>query len=115
MSQPGAPGGHGLKTADDHGHFPEEEILKDLGSRAYKLKPHEKESINEVEQALRSGQTVDKDTLHHYQHFLEHLTFELKEILQEEHGDHIHNMQLEKDLRKVAQLMQEISAVLDRN
>lgn len=116
MSHPGQQGGgHGLKHADDHGHFPEEELLKEVKDRAYKLKPYQKINIKEIEVRLKSGEEMTHKELHDYQHFLEHMSHELKEILQEEHGDHIHNMQLEKDLRKVAQLLSEVSALLERH
>jgi len=111
----GQGGHHGLKHADDHGHFPEEELLKDVKNREYKLKPYERANIKEIENKLKSGEELSHDELHEYQHLLEHMTHELKEILQEEHGDHIHNMQLEKDLRKVAQLLSQVSAILDRH
>ncbi len=116
MAHPGQQGGgHGLKHGDDHGHFPEEELLKEVGSRAYKLKHYEKANIKEIEAKLTSGEEIGHKELHEYQHFLEHMSHELKEILQEEHGDHIHNMQLEKDLRKVAQLLSQVSALLERH
>ena len=41
-------GGHGLPHGDDHGHFPEEEILNDMGDRSFKMPPHDKESIKEI-------------------------------------------------------------------
>ncbi|MFH2020157.1 MAG: hypothetical protein ABIJ34_02020 [archaeon] len=106
---------HGLKHAGDHGHYPDEELLKEVGSRTYKLKPHEEANIKEIESRLRNSKEMSHHELHEYQHFLEHMTHELKDILQEEAGEHIHNLQLEKDLRKVAQLLGEVSAVLDRH
>jgi hypothetical protein len=112
---PGGHGGHGLKHGHDHGHFPEEEILKEVGSRAYSLKKFEKDNIKKIEKALKSGEELSHKELHEYQHYLEHLSHELKEILQDEHGEHIHNLQLEKDLRKVAQLLGQVSSVLDRH
>lgn len=115
----GAPGGgghgHGLPHADDHGHFPEEELLKEVGSRSYKLKPYEEANLSEIERKLHSGEHLDHHELHEYQHYLEHMSHELKEVLQEEHHDHIHNLQLEKDLRRVAMLLQEVTAVMERH
>jgi hypothetical protein len=111
----GGGGGHGLKHAGDHGHFPEEELLKDLGNRSYRLKPHEAANIREIETKLRNSKEMSHTELHEYQHFLEHMTHELKEILQEEAAEHIHNLQLEKDLRKVAQLLGEVSSILERH
>ncbi|MEK6916697.1 MAG: hypothetical protein AABW92_03045 [Nanoarchaeota archaeon] len=86
-----------------------------MGSRAYTLSIHEKENINQIEKHLRSGKEISKHELHEFQHYLEHASHELKEILQEEHGDHIHNLQLEKELRRVAQLLGEISSIIDRH
>jgi len=108
-------GHHGLKHADDHGHIPEEEVLKQAGSRAYTLKKHEKESIRKIEKRLSSSEELTKHELHEYQHYLEHLIHELKEILQEEKAEHIHNLQLERDLRKIAQLLGKITSILDRH
>lgn len=103
---------HGLKHADDHGHIPEESLLKDVPSRAYKLKPHEKKNIEHIEKKLKSGEITKKE-LHEILHYLEHFSHELKEILEEEREEHIVNMELEKNLRKVAQLMGEVSFMLD--
>src|SRR3989338_6404178 len=103
---PGA-GNHGIKHGDDHGHFPEEEVLKDVGNRAYKLKKHEDENIKYIEERLRSGKELTKKELHEYLHYLDEFSHELKEILQEEKGENITNIQLERDLRRVAQLLGE--------
>ena len=115
MSGGGQGGHHGLPHGYDHGHFPEEEMLNEMGDRSYKLSPHEKDSLNEIEKVLKSGEHIDHHELHEYQHFLEHFTHHMKHILQEEHQSHIHNMQLEKDLRKAAQLLQEISSIMERH
>ena len=113
---PGQGGGqHGLKHADDHGHFPEEEVLKEVGNRAYKLKDHEKANINNIEARLRSGKELTHKELHEYLHYLDEFSHELKEILQEEKAEGISNIQLERDLRKVAQLMGEISTIMERH
>ena len=113
---PGQQGqGHGLKHGDDHGHFPEEELLKDIGSRAYRLKKYEKQNIKKIESRLKNSKELTKKELQEYQHYLEHLSHELKEILQEEHAEGIHNLQLEKDLRKVAQLLGQVSSILERH
>ncbi|MEM3374089.1 MAG: hypothetical protein QXE31_02600 [Candidatus Woesearchaeota archaeon] len=110
---PGAQQGHqGLKHADDHGHVPEEELLKDVPPRAYKLKPHEKKNLEYIEKKLKSGEITKKE-LHDILHFLEHFSHELKEILEVEREEHIVNMELEKELRKVAQLMGEVSFMLE--
>ncbi len=106
--------GHGLKHADDHGHFPDEEILKEVGNRAYKLEDHIKENIKNIEKRLRSGKELTKHELHEYLHYLDHLSHELKHVLQEEKAEHISNIQLERDLRKVAQLLGEVSSILER-
>ncbi len=111
----GGPGGHGLKHADDHGHFPEEELLNDLHDRAYALKPYEEANLKEIERKLRAGEHMSHHELHEYHHYLEHMIHHIKHILQEEHGDHIHNMQLENDLRRVTQLFSEVSAVMERH
>ena len=115
MSGPAQGGHHGLPHGDDHGHFPEESLLHDVHGREYKLKHYEKSNIKEIENKLKSGEELSHHELHEYQHLLEHMSHELKAILQEEHGDHVHNMQLEKDLRKVAQLLGQVTAVLERN
>ena len=111
----GQPGHHGLKHADDHGHFPEEELLKDVGSRAYKLKDYETANIKNIELRLHSTRELTKKELHDYLHYLDHLSHELKEILQDEKSEGISNIQLERDLRKVAQLMGEVSAIMERH
>ena len=108
-------GGHGLKHADDHGHFPEEELLKDIGSRSYSLKEFEKENIKNIEKALRSGRELTHHELHEYQHYLEHMSHHIQHILQEEKAEHISNLQLEKDLRQVARLLGEITSIMDRH
>ena len=117
MAYPGQPGGHGHgpKHGDDHGHYPEEELLKQMGNRAYSLTHNEKENVDEIERQLKSGNRFSHDELHQFQHYLEHASHELKEILQEEQEDHIHNLQLEKDLRRVAQLLGEVSMLLERH
>jgi len=113
---PGQQGqGHGLKHAGDHGHFPDEELLKDIGNRAYRLKKYEKQNIKKIESKLKNSKELTKKELHEYQHYLEHFSHELKEILQEEQSEHIHNLQLEKDLRKVAQLLGQVSSILERH
>jgi hypothetical protein len=112
---PGQPGHHGIKQGDDHGHYPEEEVLKEVGSRAYKLKAYERANIKNIENRLRSGKELTKKELHEYQHYLDHFSHELREILQEEKAEGISNIQLERDLRKVAQLLGKVSSVLDRH
>ncbi|MEM4397762.1 MAG: hypothetical protein QW757_04025, partial [Candidatus Woesearchaeota archaeon] len=58
---PGQRPQHGLKKAEEEGHIPEEEFLKDLHSRAYKLKPHEKKNIDYIEKKLKSGEATKKE------------------------------------------------------
>ncbi len=105
---------HGLKHAEDHGHYPEEEVLKDVGSRAYKLKEYEKANLKNIENRLKGGKELTKKELDEYLHYLDEFSHELKEILQEEKAENISNIQLERDLRRVAQLMGEISSILER-
>jgi vacuolar-type H+-ATPase subunit I/STV1 len=112
---PQGPGGHGLKHTSDHGHVPEEEVLKEVGNRAYQLKPHEKANIKNIESSLRSGKELSHKELHEYMHYLDEFSHELKEILQSEKAEEISNIQLERDLRKVAQLMGEISTIMERS
>ena len=107
-------GPQGLKKTEDYGHFPDEELLKDIGSRAYQLKEHEKANLKNIEERLRSGKSLSLKELHEYQHYLEHMSHELKDILQDEHAENIQNIQLERDLRKVAQLMGEVATLLER-
>lgn len=110
------PGGnHGIRHADDHGHFPEEEVLKEVGNRAYRLKKHEEENIRRIEERLKGGKAVTKKELHEYLHYLDEFSHEIKEILQEEKSENISNIQLERDLRRVAQLLGEVSALLERS
>ncbi len=111
---PGQQPQHGLKHGDDYGHFPEEEVLKDVGSRAYKLKQHEKANLKNIEERLKSSKELAKKELEEYLHYLDEFTHELKDILQEEKAENISNIQLERDLRKAAQLMGEISSILER-
>jgi hypothetical protein len=115
MPQPMYPqqGGHGLKRAEDHGHYPEEDLVKDVGSRAYQLKKHEKKNLEAIERKIHSGD-VDSHELHEFLHYLEEFSHEIREILQEEKSEGISNIELERDLRKVAQLIGEISSVLER-
>ena len=108
-------GQHGLKHAEDHGHYPEEEVLKAVGNRAYSLKPHEKANLDSIEKRLRSGKELTVHELHEYMHYLDEFSHELREILQEEKAEEISNLQLERDLRRVAQLMGEISSIIERN
>ncbi len=113
---PGQQGGHhGLKPAADLGHYPEEEVLKEAGHRAYSLKPYEKNNLDNIEKRLRSGKELTHHELHEYMHYLDQFSHELREILQEEKAEEISNLQLERDLRRVAQLMGEISSIIDRN
>ncbi|MBT3721252.1 hypothetical protein HN789_07225 [archaeon] len=113
-------GGHhqpgGVKPAG-HGSFfyPDEEILKQLGNRAFSLKKHQKENIEEIEKRLKSGQELPKKELEDYQTYLEELSYKLKEILHDEQSEKISNLKLEKDLRKVAQLLGQITSVLERH
>ena len=107
-------GGHGLKAADDHGHIPEDVVLKQAGDRSYQLQPHEKKSLKNIEDRLKSGDDLTAHELHEYQHFLEHFTHEIKEILQEEKAEHIHNIGLERELRRAAQLLGQVTSVLER-
>ncbi|NTV23571.1 MAG: hypothetical protein HGA85_04310 [Nanoarchaeota archaeon] len=111
---PGQQPHHGLKHADDHGHYPEEEVLKEVGHRAYKLKDHEKKNLNSIEERLRSGKELSKKELETYLHFLDEFSHEIKEILQEEKAEEIANIQLERDLRRIAQLMGEVATLLER-
>jgi hypothetical protein len=111
---PGQQPQHGLKKTEDHGHFPEEELLKDIGNRAYKLKDYEKKNIKNIEDRLKSGKELTKKELEQYLHYLDEFSHELKEILQEEKSEEISNIQLERDLRRVAQLMGEVSSILER-
>jgi hypothetical protein len=112
--QPGA-GHHGLKHAGDHWHIPEEEILKEVGPRAYSLKSHEKANLDNIEKRLKSGKELTHHELHEYMHYLDEFSHELREILQEEKSEEISNLQLERDLRRVAQLMGEISSIMERH
>ena len=109
------PPGHGLKHADDHGHFPEEELLGDVQGREYRFKPYEESNLKEIERRLRSGEHLSHHELHEYQHYLEHSIHHIKHILQEENADHIHNTNLENDLRRTSQLFSEVSAVIERH
>ena len=85
---PGQQGGqHGLKQADDHGHYPEEEVLKEVGSRAYKLKEHEKDNLKNIEERLRGNKELTHHELNEYMHYLDEFSHELKEILEEEKAE----------------------------
>ena len=103
-----------VKKATGKFHHPDEEVLKELGNRAYKLKPYQKKNIEEISRRLTSGQELNKDELENYQSYLEKLSYELKEILQEEQAEKISNLPLEKDLRKVAQLLGQVTTILER-
>lgn len=103
-----------IKKATGNFHLPDEELLNQLGNRAYKLKPYQKKNIDEIEKQLTSGQELTKEELEGYQSYLEKFSYELKEILQEEQAEKISNLQLEKDLRKVAQLLGQVSSILER-
>ncbi len=114
-----ANGGHGqhhgsIKPASGTFHVPDEEILKEVGNRAYRLNKHQKENIEEIEKRLKSGEALPQKELEEYQEYLEHLSIELKEILHEEQAERISNLKLEKELRKVAQLLSQVTSVLDR-
>ena len=104
----------GVKKASGAFHHPDEEIVKELGDRGYKLKPYEKKNIEEISKDLNSGQEIEKKELEEYQSYLEKFSYELKEILQEEQAERISNLQLEKDLRRVAQLLGQVSSILER-
>ena len=103
-----------IKKAKGNFHLPDEELLKQLGNRAYKLKPYQKKNIEEITKRLTSGRELTKDELELYLSHLEKLSYELKEILQEEQAEKISNLQLEKELRKVAQLLGQVSSILER-
>jgi hypothetical protein len=108
-------GGGGIKHGDDHGHFPEDVVLGQVGDRSYKLQPYEKANIKHIEARLKSGKELTHKELHDFMHYLDHFSHHIKHILQEEQMEHISNIQLERDLRKIAQLMGEISAILERH
>ena len=45
-----------IKKAKGKFHYPDEELLKQVGNRAYKLKDYQKKSVEEIERRLKSGQ-----------------------------------------------------------
>jgi hypothetical protein len=110
----GQPQQHGLKHGEDHGHYPEEEVLKEIGSRAYKLKAYEKANLKNIEDRLKGGKDLTKKELEEYLHYLDEFSHEIKEILQEEKTEEISNIQLERDLRRIAQLMGEVATILEK-
>ena len=114
---PGQQGGghHGLPHAHDHGHYPDDVLLDQVGDRSYKLKKHEKENLDKIEAKLKSGNHLDHHELHEYHHFLEHFVHHIKHIMQEEHGSHIHNQALEKQLKRSANLLAHVTALTERH
>ncbi|MBT5021903.1 hypothetical protein HON01_03705 [Candidatus Woesearchaeota archaeon] len=84
-----------------------------MGSRAYRLQPHEKSSIVEIEEKIGSGFDLSIAELLAYRSFLSKLSYNVREILQEEKMVQIRNLNLENDLRKIVDLQNKISTKID--
>jgi hypothetical protein len=92
---------------DYYFHFPEEEYIKATGGHAFKLPEYYRKSMKEIESKLKSGD-ISKHEIEEFFHFLEHLSHEIREVLHEEKNEGISNLDLEKELRKVAALLNQL-------
>src|SRR3989344_764687 len=98
-----------FKRPSDIWEYPAEEYLKDTGDRSYKLKEFERTNLDQIKLRIN---IAGKNELHEYLSYLDNFSYELKEILEMEKAEGISNIKLEHDLRKVAQLIGDIYAML---
>jgi len=103
MAGPGAP------HVDYFFHFQEHDFIHHVHGRAYALPDYHVKSIKEIEEKLRSGHISHHESEEYFE-FLEHLSHELRDVLQQEKAEGISNLELEKHLRKVAALMNQLAA-----
>lgn len=101
------------KVSTNNFHYGNDEYISQMGSRAYRLQPHEKSSINEIEEKLNSGFDLAIAELLAYRSFLSKLSYNVREILQEEKMVQIRNLNLETDLRRIVELQNKISLKID--
>ncbi|MBD3283211.1 hypothetical protein GF396_02865 [Candidatus Pacearchaeota archaeon] len=105
--------GHNPFHADFYYHVPLGKFLEDAGDKTYKLPEYYKRALKDIETKLKSGE-VSKKELHNFFEFLEHLGEELKHILGQEKSVGLTNMELERHLRKVTTLLNQVSSLLDQ-
>lgn len=103
----------GYKNSDDFRHYPDNEYIKELGDRGYRLRDFERSNIAAIEERLKIGGLTSAES-HDYFDYLDKLSLEIREILQEEKEQGIANVQLEKDLRVIGQLLTVILNAMGR-
>ncbi|MBN1502470.1 hypothetical protein JW930_02920 [Candidatus Woesearchaeota archaeon] len=107
-------GGHQKKQVHDHYHTPEEQLVEDIHGKRYRLKPYQQQSLKSIEEKLKSGSEFTKKELHEYQEYLDELSEKIREALTAEKADGISNIELERDLRRIGVLLNQVSAILER-
>jgi hypothetical protein len=106
--------GQQKKRTSEFFHLPEEEEIRHVHGKPYMLPAHVKSSLGSIEDRLKSNAELTKKELNDYFHYLDHLSSEVRDILQMEKAEAISNMDLEREFRKIGQLINQVSAILDR-
>ena len=88
-------------------------MTKEAGSRVYSLSEYDRKSVKEIESRLKSKE-ISKKEIDVYFEFLEKLSLKIRGVLQKEKGEGITNLKLEKDLRKITGLMNQVAALAER-
>jgi hypothetical protein len=90
-----------------------EEYLKSAGDRSYIIKEHEKSNLESIRSRV-AGKLALKPELFEYLSYLDNFAYKLREILELEKLEGISNIRLEGELRRIAQLIGEVTASLER-
>jgi hypothetical protein len=94
-------------------NYPAEEYLKSAGDRSYIIKDYEKNNLESIRSRV-SGKIAAKSELFDYLSYLDNFAYKLREILELEKLEGISNIRLESELRRIAQLIGEVTTNLER-
>ena len=101
-----------LKQAKGNRRDTEDETLKQMGDRSYRIDAHILNSIHSIEKVLTNGSDFNKTQLEDFRMYLENVSFKFNKILQEEKAENIPNHILEREFRRVTKLLSNVSSIL---
>ncbi len=102
------------KKIDDFWHYPVEEEIKNVPNQPYKLPDYIISNLNSIEGMLKGSSEVTKKQLKEAFDYLDQLSNKVRDILQLEKSVGISNLELENHFRKIGQMLNQVSTLLER-
>ena len=90
------------------------EYIKDIGRRGYRITKTDDVSLKNIEKRLTSGKNLTVNELSDYQDYLDGISQNIRSIIQMEKAEGIANMGLEGQLRKIVQMLNQVTSMLDK-